>query len=106
MTSPDPKLINLIADRLSRPIPHPKPKPVRRAKTWRTLKPGQRLAAKEGMFLRGKKVEEGEVWEVVEVDSGGALLERAGGEERLRWETAEWKGSWERVRGSKSKPKD
>ncbi len=99
---PSPKLLNQIADRLSRPIPPPRKSPPKPAASWRTLKPGQLLTPITDMFLRGRRMPSGEVWRVEGVDSGGCWLTAISEKGKLppqsvRWTLVEWKEHWKKV---------
>lgn len=105
---PSPQLLNRIADALSRPIPKPALRPVKPQKSWRTLRPGQRLQLKTSFFQSGgSRLPEGTILEIKSADSLGIFLTHYSEESKLkttiRWTDREWERFFQRVRGKKEK---
>jgi len=93
--SPPRELLELIAHRMSLPIPspaRPRPKP---AQSWRLLKPGQHLLLREKMVLGTEVVPEGTSFRVDRVNSLGAELVGPG-DLRIHLTQPDWKKHWTR----------
>ena len=104
MPSPSPKLIESIADRLSRPIPKPAAPVAKTRKTWQTLKLDQKLLLRVRWFRPGLDLPPGTEVRVSKVDSLGISLthiSEQGTLSLLRWMEKDWKGMFEKVRRKK-----
>ncbi len=105
--TPDPELLNLIADRLSRPIPKPA-QPIARTKlTWQTLKLNQKLRTRVEWFQAGQSsIPLGTELTVTKVDSLGVdltLESECDTLRTLRWTQKDWKGTFEKVKKGRKK---
>jgi len=87
---------SLAARLLWAPIPTAAKKKAKASKTWKTLKPGQKLRlVGKRIYVAGQYHETGSLFEVTSVNSLGAVL-TGKGECVIHW-GREWQGIWEKV---------
>jgi hypothetical protein len=97
----NPNRLSQIIRNLTLPIPKPYRPPPKPQDSWRLLKSGNRLLAKKPYASGGDFLSEGDMVEVEGCDSQGVWLTAVSGNARLgriRWETPDWKGSFEKVK--------
>ena len=99
------RAIDLAASRLWAPIPRPRPPRPKPQQSWSQLKPGQKLRSLGRIVVGSRVYEPGSEWQVVQVNSLGAVVQLTGSEPpvwfSLTERDREWRGRlFERIRAT------
>lgn len=94
--------IQTVAKGMWQPIPHPYPKRPKASKTWRKLKPGDKLSNIETAWVGGQKIPPASEWAVTGVNSLGAWLGHISGVS-LYITDPEWHTQWAKLRKLRKK---